>query len=135
MNNRSTNWLAIAFLLFLCVAIPYGLHLEQQLRELLRRSQPPAPQALHLPEISNNTPTEPETQTDLELPERPAISAPNSYLESLLNDASDLSELIVVPLFDLDVGVDLCFLEDHLRTRSADPVDVGEPDLSTLVAR
>lgn len=93
MNNRSTNWLAIAFLLFLCVAIPYGLHLEQQLRELLRRSQPPAPQALHLPEISNNTPTEPETQTDLELPERPAISAPNSYLESLLNEARRRAEL------------------------------------------
>ena len=59
MNNRPTNWLAIAFLLFLCVAIPYGLHLEQQLRELLRRSQPPVTQPLHLPEISTNTPSEP----------------------------------------------------------------------------
>lgn len=93
MNNRPTNWLAIAFLLFLCVAIPYGLHLEQQLRELLRRSQPPAPQALYLPEIPKNTPTESEPQSDSELPERPAISAPNSYLESLLNEARRRAEL------------------------------------------
>jgi hypothetical protein len=99
MTTRSTNWLALAFLLFLCLAIPYGLHLEQQLRELLRLSQPSSPQALHLPEISNNTPpeseaaTEPETQTDPETPERPVISAPNSYLESLLNEARRRAEL------------------------------------------
>jgi len=99
VNNRSTNWLAIAFLLFLCVAIPYGLHLEQQLRELLRLSQPSSPHALYLPEIPNNTPTKPEAtleaepQTASKLPARPAISAPNSYLESLLYEARRRAEL------------------------------------------
>lgn len=57
------------------------------------------------------------------------------YLEALLNDASDLTQLIIVPVFYFDVRVDLSLLEDLLGTASADPVDVGESDLSTLVAR
>jgi hypothetical protein len=91
MPAKSNTYLAAALLLILCLGIPYGLHVEEQLREILRLSQLPAPQEEAPAAPVSLTPAEPEANPEPEIEAeksaRPSLSAPNSYLESLLEEA------------------------------------------------
>lgn len=85
MSASFKAWLNATVLIVLCFALPYGFHIERQMREMRLTQAQAKTEAPTPPDVSPEA--EPETNPAPETAERPNILAPPSATESLLEEA------------------------------------------------